>query len=64
MLTLYSVRSAVHAGGILPRAARHITTQRREKHMGKGNNRQKNDKKNMKAKKNDKKQEIKSRIKK
>jgi hypothetical protein len=32
----------------------------RERHMGKGNNSQKNDKKNMKVKKDGKKQEIKS----
>jgi hypothetical protein len=37
---------------------------RKEPHMGKGNNSQKNDKKNKKAKKGSKKQEIKSTMKK
>jgi hypothetical protein len=45
-------------------SARQFTNSTRERHMGKGNNSQKNDKKNMKTKEDGKKQGIKSAAKK
>jgi hypothetical protein len=50
----------VHARRFRVQRRTAIHKSKRERHMGKGNNSQKNDKKNMKVKKEGKKQEIKS----